>query len=238
MADHWGLRSNFYIAGALCLMALGLLLWGYRDIPGSPAARNQNRTRPSFRDVLTLPNLAVAMGVLGMLQFIDRSVILMVPVFVAVLEPGNQAIASLSGLVIAIGALATAASSWIYGRMSLNVPAGRLLPVALALGVLLCAPIAFATNVWQLLFLRATLGLVAGGAMAMLYTAASRGFPTERTSSGMALLGTAAMIAGTLGPALAGALATINIQAIFVIDSGLFALGLVLTLYVWKRRLN
>jgi MFS family permease len=132
--------------------------------------------------------------------------------------------------------LATAASSWIYGRLSVRIAASRLLPAALALGVIACAPIAFATSVWQLLFLRAALGLLAGGAIAMLYTAAARGFPSMRTSSGMALLGTAGMIAGALGPALAGALATINIQSIFLIDSGLFAVGLALTLFVWKRK--
>jgi MFS transporter, DHA1 family, multidrug resistance protein len=235
IADRWGLRVNFYIAGALCLLSLGLLLWGYQHVPGSAAAPNQKRSRPSFRDVLTLPNLAVAMLILGTLQFVDRSVILMVPSFVAVLEPGSSSIASISGLVIAIGALATAASSWIYGRLSVRIAASRLLPAALALGVIACAPIAFATSVWQLLFLRAALGLLAGGAIAMLYTAAARGFPSMRTSSGMALLGTAGMIAGALGPALAGALATINIQSIFLIDSGLFAVGLALTLFVWKR---
>jgi MFS transporter, DHA1 family, multidrug resistance protein len=236
IADRWGLRVNFYIAGALCLLSLGLLLWGYQHVPGSAAAANQKRPRPSFRDVLTLPNLAVAMLILGTLQFVDRSVILMVPSFVAVLEPGNSSIASMSGLVIAVGALATAASSWIYGRLSVRIAASRLLPAALALGVIACAPIAFSTSVWQLLFLRAALGLLAGGAIAMLYTAAARGFPSMRTSSGMALLGTAGMIAGALGPALAGALATINIQSIFLIDSGLFAVGLALTLFVWKRK--
>jgi DHA1 family multidrug resistance protein-like MFS transporter len=235
MADHWGLRFNFYVAGALCLVSLALLLWGYRDIPGSAAAPNQKRPRPSFADVLTLPNLAVAMIILGMLQFVDRSVILMVPIFVALLEPGNTAIGSLSGLVIAVGALATAASSWAYGRISVSVSATRLLPVALALGVALCAPIAFAADVWQLLSLRGGLGLFAGGAMALLYTAASRGFPRERTSSGMALLGTASMIAGALGPALAGAMATMSIQAIFLIDSALFALALLLMLFAWRR---
>jgi DHA1 family multidrug resistance protein-like MFS transporter len=236
MADRWGLKINFYAAGALCLVSLLLLLWGYRDIPGSAAAPNQQRPRPSFRDVLTLPNLAVAMVILGMLQFVDRSVILMVPIFVAVLEPSNSAIGSLSGLVIAIGALATAASSWIYGRLSLTISANRLLPVALTLALALCAPIAFATDVSQLLDLRAALGLLAGGAIALLYTASSRGFPPERTSSGIALLGTASMIAGALGPALAGALSTISIQSIFLIDSGLFGAAVLLMLLGWKRR--
>jgi DHA1 family multidrug resistance protein-like MFS transporter len=236
MADHWGLRFNFYAAGALCLISLVLLLWGYRDVPGSSAAPNQKRPRPSFADVLTLPNLAVAMVILGMLQFVDRSVILMVPVFVAVLEPTTTAVGSLSGLVIAVAALATAASSWIYGRISLNVPASRLLPVALLLGALACAPIAFASDVWQLLGLRGALGLLSGGAIAMLYTAASRGFPPERTSSGMALLGTASMTAGALGPALAGVLATMSIHAVFLIDSALFGVALVMMLIGWKHR--
>jgi MFS family permease len=175
------------------------------------------------------------MLVLGMLQFVDRSVMLMVPIYVAVLDPSNQNIASLAGLVIALGALATAASNWVYGRVSLNVPAQRLLPIALGLGLVLCAPLAFAGDVWQLLAMRATLGLFAGGAIAMLYTAASRGFPSQRTSSGMALLGTAGMIAGALGPALAGSLATINIQSIFLIDSALYAVALLLMLLIWKH---
>lgn len=235
MADRWGLRGNFYVAGGLCLLSLILLVWGYRTIPGSAAAPNQKRPKPSFKDVLTLPNLAVAMCILGMLQFIDRSIMLMVPIYVAILDPANTAVASLSGLVIAIGALATAASSWLYGRISLNISAGRLLPAALILGAVSCAPIAFASDVWQLLVLRMLLGLCSGGAIAMLYTAASRGFPPERTSSGMALLGTAGMTAGALGPALAGALATLNIQSIFVIDSALFGLGLLLMFLAWKR---
>jgi MFS family permease len=235
MADHWGLRFNFYAAGALCLLSLVLLLWGYRDVPGSAAAPNQKRPRASFADVLTLPNLAVAMVILGMLQFVDRSVILMIPILVAVLEPTNAAIGSLSGLVIAVGALATAASSWVYGRISVTVSASRLLLLALALGVAACAPIAFANDVWQLLGLRGALGLLAGGAIAMLYTAASRGFPPDRTSSGMALLGTASMIAGALGPALAGALATMSIHSIFLIDSTLFGVALVLMLVGWRQ---
>ena len=51
----------------------------------------------------------------------------------------------------------------------------------------------------------------------------------------MALLGTASMIAGALGPALAGAMATMGIQAIFLIDSALFALALLLMLFAWRR---
>jgi DHA1 family multidrug resistance protein-like MFS transporter len=236
LADHWGLRVNFYAAGGPCLVSLVLLLWGYRDIPGGAAAPTQNRPRTSLADVMILPNLAVAMLILGMLQFVDRSVILMVPIFVALLEPSASTIGTLSGLVIAMGALATAASSWAYGRLSMAIPASRLLPIALGLGVVLCAPIAFAASVWQLLMLRAALGLLAGGAIALLYTAASRGFPPDRTSSGMALLGTASMIAGALGPALAGALATLSIQSIFLIDSGLFGLAMVLMLLGWKQR--
>ena len=88
--------------------------------------------------------------------------------------------ASLSGTIISLAAVATGVSASVLGHLTGRCPFERLLLVTLVAGMMLCVPLALVQSPLQLLLVRVLLGLFAGGSLTLVYALANLGIPGRR----------------------------------------------------------
>ncbi|WP_199257267.1 multidrug efflux MFS transporter [Pantoea sp. BAV 3049] len=140
-----------------------------------------------------------------------------------------------SGLIFSITFMVSAVVAPMWG--SLADRKGRklmLLRASLGMGVVILLQ-AFVTNVWQLLLLRALMGLTSGyipNAMALVATQV----PRERSGWALSMVTTAQICGVILGPLMGGFLADwVGLRAVFLITSALLLTSFLITLFLIKE---
>src|SRR5690348_15862590 len=110
------------------------------------------------------------MVVLFCAQVVDRSFGPILPLYVAALGTPEDRVASVAGLVVSLGAVGTAVTATLCGRLGMRLPLRRLLLVTRVAGVALCLSMALVRTPLELLAERTLLGLFAGGTLTLGYS--------------------------------------------------------------------
>ena len=134
----------------------------------------------------------------------------------------------MTGLVVSGGAVAAALSSMFLGRLARPGTTRRWLMLALAGGAICSAPLALSSEWVQVLGLRLLLGLLAGGTQGLAYTIGARLAPAERSAFTLSVLASCGQLGGALAPMVAGGLAQISLQTVFLANSGAYLLAFLL----------
>jgi MFS family permease len=257
LAQAIGVRYTFLVTFALCSTAFFFVLALYRDtgpalepeapmpvvvpqegpvsagvralVPGARGGSAAGSEGPSFRDILTLPLFAHLLPQLFLINLVDRSLFLVVPLFVAGLTPGDRRAEAVTGIVVSAGALASAASAFLLGRKAGQVAPMSLLLYGLAGSSVTIVPMAFCRSIAPFAVLRVLLGLAVGGAMTLVYTIGGHLLPPGARATGYGILSSTAMLGGALGPTLCGLLTLIDPRAPILIGGLVYG---VLTLHV------
>ena len=257
LAHAIGIRSAFLVTCALCSTAFFFVLALYRDtgpetepagsgmvvvpqegpvtagvravVSGTPAAAaGAPRVTPSFRDILRRPLFIHLLPQLFLINMVDRSLFLVVPLFVSGLAAGRDGAEALTGIVVSAGALASAASAYAIGRKASRASPMPLLRLSLAGSTVAIAPMAFCRSLTAFALLRVILGLAVGGAMTLVYTLGGHLIPPNARSTAYSILSSAAMLGGALGPVLCGLLTSIDVRATLLLGACVY---LALTLH-------
>ncbi|MEW5291948.1 multidrug efflux MFS transporter [Erwinia papayae] len=140
-----------------------------------------------------------------------------------------------SGLIFSVTFLVSAIVAPMWG--SLADRKGRklmLLRASLGMGIVILLQ-AFVTNVWQLLLLRALMGLTSGyipNAMALVATQV----PRERSGWALSMVTTAQICGVIMGPLMGGFLADlVGLRTVFLITSALLLTSFLITLLLIKE---
>ncbi len=264
LAHAIGIRSAFLVTCALCSSAFFFVLALYRDTgPGtdpadtetivvqqegpvsagvravvsgpSAAAEAPSRAPLGFRRILALPLFVHLLPQLFLINLVDRSLFLVVPLFVPSLKGGRDGAEAVTGIVVSAGALASAASAYVLGRKAGRATPAGILRLSLAASSLLIVPMAFCRSIAPFAFLRVLLGLAVGGAMTLGYTLGGGIIPRSSRAMAYGILSSTAMLGGALGPILCGALTAIDLRATLLIG-GLIYLALALHAGTIARR--
>ena len=257
LAHAIGIRSAFLVTCALCSTAFFFVLALYRDtgpetepagsgmvvvpqegpvtagvravVSGTPAAAaGASRVTPSFRDILRRPLFIHLLPQLFLINMVDRSLFLVVPLFVSGLAAGRDGAEALTGIVVSAGALASAASAYAIGRKASRASPMPLLRLSLAGSTVAIAPMAFCRSLTAFTLLRVILGLAVGGAMTLVYTLGGHLIPPNARATAYSILSSAAMLGGALGPVLCGLLTSIDVRATLLLGACVY---LALTLH-------
>jgi MFS family permease len=257
LAQAIGIRHTFLVTFALCSTAFFFVLALYRDtgpalktavpepvvvqqegpvsagiralVPGVHEGSASGIKGPSFRDILALPLFAHLLPLLFLINLVDRSLFLVVPLFVAGLREGARSAEAVTGIVVSAGALASAASAFLVGRNAGRVAPMSLLLYGLAGSTVTIVPMTFCRTIAPFAVLRVLLGLAVGGAMTLVYTIGGHLLPPGARATGYGILSSAAMLGGALGPTLCGLLTSIDPRAPILIGGLVYG---VLTLHV------
>ena len=227
LAAWIGIRNTFFVTAALCFLTLLLFLLLYRDHPhnGSPQTDGDNpKTREGLSSLLRLPNLKVVAILLLAVTVIERSFAPAIPLFVTSLSANRVQAAGVAGLILSLSAFGESLAAWFSGRRMSRASPRRLLLLRLGFGLAFCLALTLATSSTQLLVLRVSQAFLAGGTLTIAYSLASRVIPSQRRASGFGLLSSFTMMGNAFGPILAGLVASIHLDWVFLGDGILYGL--------------
>jgi MFS transporter, DHA1 family, multidrug resistance protein len=218
VASHFGIRYAFFATAGLCALALIALVVLFQEVSdGGPGAARATAQGLPLRRVFEYPHFGVLVGLLLLVQFLDRGLALLIPLQVAHL-PGVQAIAAVSGAIISIGAVAATTSANVAARLSREVPSARLLLIGLLIGGPLCAAMALPRGWVALLVLRTLAALCLGAAITLTYALGAMVVPAEHRGAAFGWLGMGLQVGTAASPLVTGAIAAVSIPGAFVFD--------------------
>lgn len=147
----------------------------------------------------------------------------------------HEALSMWSGLTFSVTFLVSAIVSPMWGSLA-DRKGRKLMLLRASLGMAIAILLqTFATNVWQLFFLRAVMGLTSGYIPNAMALVASQ-VPRERSGWALSTLSTA-QISGVIGgPLLGGFLADhVGLRAVFIITAVLLVVSFLVTLFLIKE---
>lgn len=230
-----GERAPFLVAG-LGFTVAGVLFHLLFAGGGRPAPATRARQGSMLALVGQRPVQALLVAAFAA-QFVEGAVPPLLPAFLAELGTPDEAVASLAGLILALSAAGGAVATLGIGRFSsrrADTWEPSLLLGSLMAGAVLVAPLLLVSQAWQLALLRAALGLVSAGSLALIYGIGARLAPAAQRGAMVQLLVSAALLGGSLSPLLAGALGGLSLRAIFALGIVIYLAG---TLTLWRAGL-
>jgi MFS transporter, DHA1 family, multidrug resistance protein len=233
LADAVGMRSTFVLAAGLTAIALGLVLRYYVEPP--PAAAPRGGAPAGFFDVVRRPAVLGLLVILFLVTFIGRSFTPILPLHLAQLGAPPERLASATGLLISVYAVAAALSAAALGRAARTRSPERLLVASLLGGALCVLPMAIVPSFLWFLALAVLLGLASGGSLTLCYTIGGLLVPGETRAAAFGFFSAAALFGGAISPSVAGLLARWDLRGIYYLDTALYLL-LVLALLAGARK--
>jgi DHA1 family multidrug resistance protein-like MFS transporter len=239
IADTWGYRAAFWVTGGLLFVA-GLAVWHFVEEDFVPPEQQADKTDGGFWHGLKLVVRDRGLLSLFTVRFLVRTATRLttpiLPLFIEVLAPATERIASLTGLVTATGAGTSAVGAVTLGRASDQIGYRRVLLVC-TLGVaVVFVPQFFVTNPWQLLLLQGLMGLVMSGVLASISALMANLAPEGRQGAVYGIDASVVSLANAAGPMLGSTIAVwFGLRAPFLLAAGVFFLAAVLGWWLVPR---
>jgi MFS transporter, DHA1 family, tetracycline resistance protein len=206
------------------------MLLFYRE-PQSSSQHRKTRPKASLRALLRTSGFVPILVVLFAGSFTDRSYQTLVPLFVTSMASAHAALASVTGIIVASGALAAALSANAASRLVPRWTHAQVLGVALLASACGSTLMGFSHTALQFGVWRVIVGLFAGSILTLAYGLGGSVMPVEQRSSAFGVLNSGAMIGSAVGPLLGGLLAAVDLRGAFLFNSTIFLIGL---FAVWR----
>ncbi len=259
LAAGIGIRNTYLVTCTLCTLAFLFVLLLYRDIPAIAETESEplvvaaagpvsegvralmprggsGPLRPSFLQILRLPLFLPLLPILFLSNMVDRSLFLIVPLWIASPRMNVVAVTATTGMVTSAGAFAASASAYLFGRAAgRGRPAFRILAWSLASGGVLILAMAASHSIGIFALTRLLLGLAIGGAPTLGYAIAGEFIPDTVRASSYAILSSTAMLGASLGPTLTGVLSAVDLRAPLLVG-GLIYFSLAAHAVILMRR--
>ena len=148
LVDTFGLRTSLMLTGLMLIVPSCLLGFMVKEsFERPPADRSSSKAKGasgSIFGLVLIPGFAAALAILFVARFSDRALAPILPLYLVELDTPTAQLATITGVVVAAGALAATCSSIVYGRWARPENTRRLLIIALAGGALFSALLALA----------------------------------------------------------------------------------------------
>jgi MFS family permease len=224
LAQFVGLRRAF-LATAM-FYAVGLVLvhamYDDRAVHAQPSETPETG-RVTFRNVLAFQNFILMMAVIFGLQFADRSLGPVLPLWVEQAGVTHERVALVSGVLFSIMALTGALGHHFCGKLlrrhtSRVVIAGGGGCAAAGSGLL-----GLSGNLWLMCAASVLFGIGIGAAMTAAYSAAGAVIPPGAHGAGFGVLTSASLVGMASSPFIAGFLGGSSIRIVFFVDLAMMA---------------
>ncbi|QDI09282.1 Metal-tetracycline/H(+) antiporter [Klebsiella electrica] len=172
LADHWGLRTVFFLTASVLLVCFILTLFFIRE-QFVPVARKEMLNARDVFSSLKSPKLVLSLFVTTMIiQVATGSIAPILTLYVRDLAGDVGNIAFISGMIASVPGVAALISAPRLGKLGDRIGPEKILIVALTVSVLLLIPMSFVQTPLQLAILRFLLG-AADGAL-LVYNSTSQ----------------------------------------------------------------
>ena len=242
ISDFIGNRAAFFATGVtLALAGLVVLKWVEDDIRPIPVKSAKKLSLiPDFRPIMGSPLLITLLLVNFGISAANTVTTPMLPLFLKELamkfsqEP--RYIGSSTGIVMGVGAAATALATVLIGKFSPRLGYWKALLICTSIGALLTIPQAFVNTMLQLTVLRALSSFFTGGTPPTIDALIMLNTPKEHQGSVYGLNSSLASTGNAIGPLIGSAVALLSYRGVFVTTALL--LGIAACGVAWRRRLS
>jgi MFS transporter, DHA1 family, multidrug resistance protein len=212
IVDRYGYQVTFALTGVLLAIAgLAVVRYVREDFRRpEPKLNQKGDIREIPRLMMNAPGMLALIGTLFFVQVGTSVVSPILPLFVSTLVPADYPnVATLTGTMLGVAALSGALAAGVMGKLGDRLGHERVIVFCSLVAGLLYIPQALVTSVWQLLALRAALGLFTGGLLPSVMATVALRTPVERRGVIFGLTATATSLGSAAGPAAGAAIASI-----------------------------
>lgn len=220
LAEVLGLRRAFLVAAAFYLVGVALVWWLYDESRAhTPVTTTRERPRVPWRAMIGAPGFLVLLGVIFVIQFIDRSFGPILPLYVAENGWAVDRVALVAGSLFSASALAGALGNLAAGPLMRHYPARGVMTTATIVGAIGVSVFAARPSLVWAFPAAACLGLGAGLGTTTAFTTAGAAFSDDARAAGFGLVTSASLAGMALSPVVSGLVGAASIQAVFVLDA-------------------
>lgn len=170
LADHWGLRTVFFLTASVLLVCFILTLFFIRE-QFVPVAKKEMLNARNVFSSLKSPKLVLSLFVTTMIiQVATGSIAPILTLYVRELAGDVGNIAFISGMIASVPGVAALISAPRLGKLGDRIGPEKILIVALMVSVLLLIPMSFVQTPLQLAILRFLLGAADGALLPAVQT--------------------------------------------------------------------
>ncbi len=228
VADHWGYRAAFVVAGALLFLA-GVMVAVFVHEEFEPPRRETGARRNDFwvgvKAAFRSRELLAVLSIEGMMRLGARIMGPVLPLFVQSLVPSQTRVASLTGLITGLGAATSAIGAVLLGRASDRLGYRKILWLCAIGMAVMYTPQFFVTTPFQLLIFQAAAGAAMGGGLAAMGALLANLSPEGRQGAVYGLDWSVVSAANGLGPMTGTAVAAgLGLRAPFLFAAGIYGL--------------
>ena len=219
LAGAVGLRRAFLVTAVLYTAALLLVLLVYQEQPAAQGGSDGTVPgRLSFRSVLAFENFLVLLGVIFGIQFVDRSVGPILPLYLEQLGITRPPVTVAAGVLFSVTALAASLGHHFCGALLTRFSARVVISAAAAGAGVGAAMLGAGGGFWAMMAAMAFFGYAIGTASTAAYTAAGAVIPAGAHGTGFGVLSSAALTGLAVSPVVAGSLGATSMRGVFVLD--------------------
>jgi MFS family permease len=198
------------------------------SVSSAGSAERPERGRSSVFYLLLLPGFATSLAIQFLIRFTDKALPPIIPLYLIELNTPSAQLATITGFVVALGAMAAGGSAMFYGRWARPQNTRLLLVVALTGGVTFSVLLAFAQDWIQVAGLRLMLGMLAGGTASLGFAYGLRLAPSGRSATTLAVLTSSGQLGGALSAVMVGLVSQFGLHFAFLANAGAYLLAVVL----------
>jgi MFS transporter, DHA1 family, multidrug resistance protein len=224
LAQLVGLRRSFLATAMFYAAGLVLvhLMYDDRAIHAQPSTSPETG-RVTFRNVLAFQNFILMMGVIFGLQFVDRSLGPVLPLWVEQEGVAHERVALVSGVLFSIMALTGALGHHFCGKLLRRYSSRIVIAGGAACSAAGSGLLGLSGSIWIMCAASVLFGIGIGAAMTAAYSAAGAVIPPGAHGAGFGVLTSASLVGMASSPFIAGFLGGSSIRFVFFVDLAMMA---------------
>lgn len=233
LAEIFSYRVTFFITGVL-LLSVFFVSYFFVTESFTPVKKENMLSSKEVLGVVNHPRLILGMFITTLIiQASNMSISPVLSLYVREIMPKGSAITLFSGIVAAIPGVATLFAAPQLGRLGDRIGTELILSIGFIFAILVYLPMAFVTNVWQLMFLRFLIGISNATMLPAVQTILSKNTPPEVTGRVFSWNQSFQAIGSVLGPMIGSVVSTVfDYSGVFISTSVLVLLNFLL---VWHN---
>lgn len=221
-----GIRPIFFTTGLLCAMG-AVIVYFYVHEDFQPATgRGLTRLKSNFNRIIHSVELRSMFLLLILVQFSVFFIAPFISLYVEYLQVPREYVGLVTGAVFGIAGLMSTISAPFWGKRSDALGHKKVLQIAVAGMVIFLLPQAFVTNAYQLMFLRAGLGLFVSGMLPVINSIVRHATDDQERGGIYGMFQSGYLIGNLIGPLAGGLLAAfMGLRTIFIVAAACVCLA-------------
>ena len=237
VAQFFGFSHIFVLTGILTFVAFLITLIFVKENFNRPEKARLESTKEIFRKLPARQLIFSLFAATLILQTTNMSINPILSLYVREIVGNTGNIVLLSGIAAAAPGAASIFAAPRLGALGDRIGTHKVLIFGFSLAAVLFIPMAFVTNIWQLVVLRFVLGIANGALLPGIQALLSRNTPREATSRIFSFQQSSQSMGSVIGPLLGGMIAgLLDYRYVFFVTTALACSNLINILVATRKK--